>query len=104
MQRRKNGREVLAPLGTQPQGVSHLSGTCSTLLYSGLLLSSKKAQPDNSIVRHCLFYLMVEHEFSSTQRRSVYFSYQKSWVRDESGVLSSTSEHRESWEQSAGRD
>lgn len=47
----KNGREAQAPLGTQPEGVSGLSGTCSV------------SQSD------CLYYHLVEHEVSSRRRR-----------------------------------
>lgn len=48
-----------------------------------------------------VFYLLVEHEFSSTRRRPnaspvFFFLYG-------SRVLTSTSEHKESWEQLSGR-
>lgn len=39
---RRNGREAQAPLGTQPEGVSCLSGTCSVSLYSGPLPQVRK--------------------------------------------------------------
>lgn len=44
IQWRKNGREALAPLGTQPEGVSCLSGTCAASLHSGGLLLQARQQ------------------------------------------------------------
>lgn len=94
---RKSGREAQAPLGTQPEGVSYLSGTCSVSLYSGPLpqewRQSLTDQPS-----HC-FFLLCGGTWNQQQgektKCSASFSFEG--LGAGVGILTSTAEHRETW-------
>lgn len=95
IQQRKNGGEAQAPLGTQPEGVSCLSGTCSESLYSGLLLPVRKQSL--TVNSQTLPFPTIWWNISSRRSRPNWLGQFVLWRVLGWGVLTSTAEHRETW-------
>ncbi len=80
MQWRKIGREAQAPLGTQPEGVPCLSGTCSVSLYSGLLLLVRKQSPtDRQTLPFSTFWWNMKSVAGGEDQILGQFSSLKGW-------------------------
>lgn len=92
---RKSGREAQAPLGTQPEGVSYLSGTCSVSLYSGPLPQERR-QSLTDQQSHCLFPL-YGGTWNQQQGEKTKCSASFSSEGLGAGVGILTAEHRETW-------